>query len=277
MATQRETQAALKAIEQLERARAGLVLAVTRTRKALARLDGLLSGRYSCFTDLREDCSAGDMELKVRNVRRFSVGDEVLVADMNGGETGVVKSLDSGGGVGASGPVMTLAAPLDRGYLVADGTRVGRRDGRSGYDTAAAGMDHLDGWTMQALLDGRDELEKVVSGLAAELPMAARLRFSTQPSEVVAGSAISPAVMVEVLDSRDRPVTNYRMMVVVKLGGGTGCGSLSGITYARPVDGVAEFPGLLIREAGDGYTLTASSGGLPREVSSSFNVLAAGP
>src|SRR5581483_8195981 len=53
-------------------------------------------------------------------------------------------------------------------------------------------------------------------------------------------------------------------------------GTLSGTTIVTVVNGVATFGNLSIDKAGNGYTLTASSGLLAGATSASFNVVAGG-
>jgi hypothetical protein len=66
-------------------------------------------------------------------------------------------------------------------------------------------------------------------------------------------------------------VTNSSAPVTVALGGSPTGATLSGTTTKNAVNGVATFNNLSIDKAGYGYTLVASSAGLPSATSSSFN------
>jgi hypothetical protein len=105
---------------------------------------------------------------------------------------------------------------------------------------------------------------------------AARLVFSVQPQNVTAGSAISPAVQVEIQDSGGNRVTTSTAPITMALGANPGGGTLAGTTTVNAAGGVATFSNLSINRSGAGYSLAASSGALAGAVSSLFDV-AAGP
>ena len=101
---------------------------------------------------------------------------------------------------------------------------------------------------------------------------ATKLAFTTQPSNVVAGAAIAPAVVVTVQDASGNTVTGATNSITVAIGTNPGGGTLSGTVTVAAVAGVASFSTLNINKTGTGYTLTAAATGLTGATSSAFNV-----
>lgn len=99
-----------------------------------------------------------------------------------------------------------------------------------------------------------------------------RLAFGVQPSNVVAGSAITPAVTVRVVDAAGNTVTTATNSITVAIGNNPGVGSLNGTRTVSAVNGVATFSNLSITRTGVGYTLTAAATGLTTGTSAAFNV-----
>jgi hypothetical protein len=99
---------------------------------------------------------------------------------------------------------------------------------------------------------------------------AAKLVFTTQPTNTTAGVAISPAVVVTIEDSLGNVATSATNSIT--MGIGTGSGSLLGTTSVNATSGVATFSNLSINLAGTGYTLAASATGLTAATSNAFNV-----
>src|SRR5204863_67770 len=87
---------------------------------------------------------------------------------------------------------------------------------------------------------------------------ATRLAFTVQPSNTVAGAAISPAVQVTALDAAGNPVPSFTGSVTVALGTNPGGSTLSGTTSVAVVNGVAAFVDLSLNKTGTGYWLTAT-------------------
>ena len=110
----------------------------------------------------------------------------------------------------------------------------------------------------------------------AAVGVAAKLAFSQQPINAVAGAAISPAVTVLVQDASGNTVTTSNAAVTVALGANPGSGVLNGTLTQNAVNGVATFSGLSVTKVGIGYTLTAAATGLTGTTSSTFNIIAAG-
>jgi hypothetical protein len=102
----------------------------------------------------------------------------------------------------------------------------------------------------------------------------ARLVFTVQPRDVVAGSVLSPAVAVTIQDADGNRVFTATRTIAVAISTNPGGGTLSGTTSASATEGVATFPDLRIDKVGFGYTLLASADGLSSATSAPFNVTA---
>jgi hypothetical protein len=103
---------------------------------------------------------------------------------------------------------------------------------------------------------------------------ASKVVFGVQPSTTVAGTAISPAVTVQVQDAGGNLVTGSTAAIALAMGANPGTGTLSGGAAVAAVNGVATFSALSINKAGNGYTLAASSTGLAGATSTAFNIVA---
>jgi len=99
----------------------------------------------------------------------------------------------------------------------------------------------------------------------------AKLAVTTQPTNTVAGVAISPAVTVQIQDAAGN-LTTSTAGVVMAIGTNPGGGTLSGTTTVNAVAGTATFSTLSINKTAVGYTLSATSGGLTAATSSTFNI-----
>jgi hypothetical protein len=107
---------------------------------------------------------------------------------------------------------------------------------------------------------------------------AARVVFSTPPGNTEAGSAIDPPVTVTAQEPSGVTDTSFVQDVTVAITPGSGgVGAiLSGTVTVQTIRGVATFSDLSINLAASDYSLTAASAGLPDEISSTFDVIAAG-
>ncbi|HYK10632.1 MAG TPA: Ig-like domain-containing protein [Gemmatimonadales bacterium] len=102
---------------------------------------------------------------------------------------------------------------------------------------------------------------------------AASLNFVQQPTNVVAGASITPAITVEILDAFSNQVTAASNPISLTLASNPGSSTLSGsVTNVAAVSGVATFANASLNKNGTGYTLSASSAGLTGQTSTSFNV-----
>jgi hypothetical protein len=96
----------------------------------------------------------------------------------------------------------------------------------------------------------------------------AKLAFVQQPSNVLTGVAIAPAVQVTIQDADGNAVTTATNPVTLALTAGTG---LTGTLTVTPQNGIAAFSNLTLSNVGS-YTLLATSSGLTSATSSSFSV-----
>ncbi|HYS61540.1 MAG TPA: hypothetical protein VEM27_13190, partial [Gemmatimonadales bacterium] len=101
---------------------------------------------------------------------------------------------------------------------------------------------------------------------------ATRLAFTQQPTNTVAGGAISPAVQLSALDPAGNLVPTFTGSVTVALGNNPGGSTLGGTTTVAAVGGVVTFSDLTLDKTAPGYWLTAT--GLGTATSSSFNIIA---
>jgi hypothetical protein len=127
------------------------------------------------------------------------------------------------------------------------------------------------GYTLAAL--GTGLVTATSTAFAVKPAAATRLVFTIQPTNTVAGTAITPAVQVTAQDSLGNTVTAFTGTVTIAIGNNPGGGTLSGTLSRAAVGGVAGFPGVNIDKAGTGYTLAASAaGGTAAAASSPFNI-----
>src|SRR5437016_2511288 len=101
---------------------------------------------------------------------------------------------------------------------------------------------------------------------------ATQLVFSVQPTNTVAGAAITPAIQVTAQDGSGNTATGFTGNITLAIGTNPGSGTLAGTLTHAAVGGVATFSGLSIDKAGTGYTLTATGAG--STTSTAFNVTA---
>jgi len=86
------------------------------------------------------------------------------------------------------------------------------------------------------------------------------ISFAQQPTQTAAGSAIAPAVTVQLRDAQGAVVPG--VFVTIAIGNNTGGGTLSGTTTViSDAVGIATFSNLSIDAPGAGYTLVASGNG----------------
>ena len=104
---------------------------------------------------------------------------------------------------------------------------------------------------------------------------ASMLAFTVQPSNVTAGAAIAPAVVVAVQDESGSTVTTATNGITLALTGNPAWGTLSGTTTVAAVNGVAVFSDLRVTGLATEYGLTATATGLTGASSRAFTVRAA--
>jgi hypothetical protein len=98
---------------------------------------------------------------------------------------------------------------------------------------------------------------------------AAKLGFVQAPSDAFVGSAMTPAVTVQVQDQFGNPVSQSGVSVTLTPSAGT---IASGASASTSGAGLATFSGITINATALGITLSASATGLSTATSSAFNV-----
>lgn len=126
------------------------------------------------------------------------------------------------------------------------------------------------GYTLTASATGVTSATSI--GFDIVVGSAAQLAFFVQPSNTTGGTAISPAVAVEIQDAGGNRVNGASNSVTVTIGTNPNNGSLSGTTTVPAVNGLATLGNLIIDSAGTGYTLGASASGLTGATSAAFTV-----
>lgn len=109
--------------------------------------------------------------------------------------------------------------------------------------------------------------------LHVELFPTGSLRFVADPTGVLVGQAIAPAVQVELLDA-DGNRASSSQTVSLTLSTNPGGASLQGQTAVAAQEGLASFPNLSLDQPGSGYVLSASSPGFGSVSTGPFEVAA---
>ncbi|HEY3319617.1 MAG TPA: PKD domain-containing protein [Planctomycetota bacterium] len=103
------------------------------------------------------------------------------------------------------------------------------------------------------------------------------LSFIVQPTDIVAGAPITPAIQVQIRDHLGNLVPTATDLVTLAIGYNPGNGTLLGTVSANAVGGVATFSNVSIDKAAAGYTLEATAASLFGTTSSMFSVTASTP
>jgi hypothetical protein len=103
-----------------------------------------------------------------------------------------------------------------------------------------------------------------------------RLAFGVEPGTDAAGTPIAPALQVAAQDSLGNVATSFTGLVTLAITNGTGTSGavLSGQSTLAATAGIATFTNTSIDRVGSGYTLAATTSGLPGVTSAAFNVIA---
>jgi|GEM_PF-3405876 len=104
-------------------------------------------------------------------------------------------------------------------------------------------------------------------------PLPAKLAFLVQPQATGAGIPINPPIEVALQDASGQTLTTSNGTVTLALGANPGHARLAGSTSVKALNGVATFRGLSLGVSDTGYTLTASSQGVPMETSDTFSII----
>jgi hypothetical protein len=123
-----------------------------------------------------------------------------------------------------------------------------------------------------ALLGGCDD--SFSSGIINVAPPPSHIAFLTQPTNVGANAAISPAVRIGVQNPNGQTVGSGTFSVTITLVAGTGSpgASLVGGAVQQTTGGIVNFTNLRIDTPGTGYQLLASATGFPSIASTPFDV-----
>jgi hypothetical protein len=113
------------------------------------------------------------------------------------------------------------------------------------------------------------DLTAATSSSFTVLAAATRLVFATEPSNTATGSAMFPAVVVQILDSQGHVATTNTSSVTLTILAGPDNASIGGTTTVAAVKGVATFSNLTFSEIGQ-YTLVAYDGTLATDTSVTF-------
>ena len=127
------------------------------------------------------------------------------------------------------------------------------------------------GYTLMASSEG---LLPVVSN-AFDITAApgTKLVFSVQPSNALAGSVITPEVVVQIQDQFDNIITtDSNTSVTVSLLENAAGGALFGTTTQTASSGVITFDDLYVNTSGESYTLEAAAAGLATATAESFDI-----
>jgi len=236
------------------------------TRLALLALAGLLPAVITCGGDSTGPQLPAALNL-VSGDGQTGVFGQALPSPL------VVKVVDASG-AGVQGVPVT--------WSVASG---GGSVSPSSSTTDAQGLASTT-WTLGLIADSNSATASV-AGVVAITPVsftasaqagpAAKLAFTVQPSAVVAGAAISPAVQVTVQDAQGNTVTTSTASITLAITTGTGTtgGVLGGTLTQAVFPGIATFVNLTLDKTGASYSLTATSAGLTPATSAAFAVSAA--
>jgi alpha-tubulin suppressor-like RCC1 family protein len=128
--------------------------------------------------------------------------------------------------------------------------------------------------TVSASVAGVPTIASIMFSATATPGQAAKLAFTVQPSAVVAGAAISPAVQVTVQDALGNTVSTgtNAISLAITIGSGAAGAVIGGTRTQAAVAGVATFANLTLDKTGASYSLTASSAGLTPDTSAAFAV-----
>ena len=133
------------------------------------------------------------------------------------------------------------------------------------------------GYTLTATASGLTN--GVSSTFTVAVGAAAQLKFTTQPGNGAVSTAWPQQPVVTIQDAGGNTLTGSSASVQLSITIGTGATGAVLTCTANPLaasSGVATFAGCQINLAGTGYTLTASSSGLPNTISGTFSVASFG-
>ncbi|HEV8062993.1 MAG TPA: hypothetical protein VGP68_24140, partial [Gemmataceae bacterium] len=124
-----------------------------------------------------------------------------------------------------------------------------------------------------SVADTSDSFDSGSASVTVSPASPSKLVFSQEPSNVVEGVDIFPAVVIQVDDTYNNLITTDNTdQVTVAIGTNPSGGALSGTTMVTVSGGMATFSTLSINLPGSGYTLSATAPFLTSAISASFQV-----
>lgn len=225
---------------------------------------------------------AGDGTLPAGTAASIEVSADrlVITSDASNTTAGAVISGPGGMSVEAQDGYGTTDTNFTGGVSIAIDSGTGNLNGTTTV-TAAAGQAVFDdlsineSGTYTLVFTALDLAPATSVGFDVAPDSPDRLAFVQQPSSSVAGSIISPAITVEVRDQFGNPVTSATNTVTLGISDNPGGATIGGTLSRDATSGVATFDDIELDEAGSGYTLSASAGGLTGDTSDAFDVSAA--
>ena len=152
-------------------------------------------------------------------------------------------------------------------------TRVRAVDGIATFSTLSLNAQGT-GYTLAASansLTGTTSSGFTITGVGP----ASKLAFLAQPTTVVAGASINPAITVQVQDANGNPVTSSTQQITLSIESSSPTGgTLGGTVSQNAVNGVATFSNISINKSGNNYKLLATATGTTfnTATSTAFNV-----
>ena len=212
------------------------------------------------FLNVLAACPAGS-QMFTTQLKNFPAGSSLAMSADCAVQTTTVRASAFYNTTGTS-TLVTDISGVETGYFVHAGTTPSTDD----FTTP------LTSWTLVDWpLPGMTTTYNVFAIAAASVAQPTKVVFAQQPTNALAGAAISPAVTVQLQDAGSNPVSQSGVSITLALASGTG--TLSGTTtQTTNASGLATFAGLSIDLVGT-KTLSASSSVLTGATSSSFVVI----
>ena len=128
------------------------------------------------------------------------------------------------------------------------------------------------GYTLVASAVGLGSATSTIFNIVPAAP--AKVEYSVQPTNSVAGETIAPVVKVAIKDVFNNIVSVATNTVTLNISTGPENAILTGNISGTPVAGIVSFSNLRLNKAFSGYKLSATASGLTNTDSASFNILA---
>src|SRR5205823_4826839 len=205
----------------------------------------------------------------------------VEASTVSGGQSSVAATSPITAGSGSStitvtardalgNPVAGATVVLSASGLGNTVTQPGTTTNASGVATGSLSSTVAESKMVSARINGVDVTQTAT--VVVNPSAAAKLVFTVQPTNAVAGASITPAVQVTAQDAQGNTATGFTGNVTVAIGTTPGSGTLAGTATVAASAGVASFANLSINKVGTGYTLTATGAG--SATSAAFNITA---